>query len=593
MSKIKIMDEILANKIAAGEVVEKCVSIVKELVENSIDAKSTIIKIELKESGIGEIKVTDNGIGMDYDDALLAFSRHATSKLINEEDLFRINSLGFRGEALPSIASVSLVSLKTSTGNVGTHIIIKGGKIISNEKSEARKGTEISVKKLFYNTPARLKHLNSLYTELANIIDFVNKISLSYPDISFYLSNDGKEILNTDGRGNLLKVINNIYGINITKKMIEIKNNDDEYEIYGYISMPEVTKSTRNSIVTIVNGRVVKNQEINKIINESYHTYKPDDRYPIVILKITVDTSLTDVNIHPTKQDIKFGKIEELKELISSTIKKALDEKMLIPKIENNVSEIPLYNKIKPVKEENIVSNVNLNENQDLNIIEKKENEEIKLDLDYIKEETEMYQKNIVEPENKVPVMYPVGLVKGTYIICQNEDGMFLIDQHAANERINYEYYYNELTNGSEEIEMLIPMNIELPYNEYLIVKQNIEILREMKFNIEEFGINSFIIRSHPIWLPNGNEEVAIKKIIELIVTKEKDFDKNKFNDRVAMTVSCKASIKANDNISIDEMETLVNRLRKCKNPYTCPHGRPTIIFYSNYELEKLFKRSM
>lgn len=593
MSKIKIMDEILANKIAAGEVVEKCVSIVKELVENSIDAQSTIIKIELKESGIGEIKVTDNGIGMDYDDALLAFSRHATSKLINEEDLFRINSLGFRGEALPSIASVSLVSLKTSTGNVGTHIIIKGGKIISNEKSEARKGTEISVKKLFYNTPARLKHLNSLYTELANIIDFVNKISLSYPDISFYLSNDGKEILNTDGRGNLLKVINNIYGINITKKMIEIRNNDDEYEIYGYISMPEVTKSTRNSIVTIVNGRVVKNQEINKIINESYHTYKPDDRYPIVILKITVDTSLTDVNIHPTKQDIKFGKIEELKELISSTIKKALDEKMLIPKIENNVSEIPLYNKIKPVKEENIVSNVNLNENQDLNIIEKKENEEIKLDLDYIKEETEMYQKNIVEPENKVPVMYPVGLVKGTYIICQNEDGMFLIDQHAANERINYEYYYNELTNGSEEIEMLIPMNIELPYNEYLIVKQNIEILREMKFNIEEFGINSFIIRSHPIWLPNGNEEVAIKKIIELIVTKEKDFDKNKFNDRVAMTVSCKASIKANDNISIDEMETLVNRLRKCKNPYTCPHGRPTIIFYSNYELEKLFKRSM
>lgn len=593
MSKIKIMDEILANKIAAGEVVEKCVSIVKELVENSIDAKSTIIKIELKESGIGEIKVTDNGIGMDYDDALLAFSRHATSKLINEEDLFRINSLGFRGEALPSIASVSLVSLKTSTGNVGTHIIIKGGKIISNEKSEARKGTEISVKKLFYNTPARLKHLNSLYTELANIIDFVNKISLSYPNISFYLSNDGKEILNTDGRGNLLKVINNIYGINITKKMIEIKNNDVEYEIYGYISMPEVTKSTRNSIVTIVNGRVVKNQEINKIINESYHTYKPDDRYPIVILKITVDTSLTDVNIHPTKQDIKFGKIEELKELISSTIKKALDEKMLIPKIENNVSEIPLYNKIKPVKEENTFLNVNLNENQDLNIIEKKENEEIKLDLDYIKEETEMYQKNIVEPENKVPVMYPVGLVKGTYIICQNEDGMFLIDQHAANERINYEYYYNELTNGSEEIEMLIPMNIELPYNEYLIVKQNIEILREMKFNIEEFGINSFIIRSHPIWLPNGNEEVAIKKIIELIVTKEKDFDKNKFNDRVAMTVSCKASIKANDNISIDEMETLVNRLRKCKNPYTCPHGRPTIIFYSNYELEKLFKRSM
>ena len=225
--------------------------------------------------------------------------------------------------------------------------------------------------------------------------------------------------------------------------------------------------------------------------------------------------------------------------------------------------------------------------------IEEKTYEEVTLDLDYVKEETEKYQEEISEEKEKVPAMYPVGLVKGTYIICQNELGMYLIDQHAANERINYEYYYYAINNSDDEIPMLIPINIELPTNEYLIVKENIDILKDLHFDIEEFGINSFIIRSHPTWLPNGNEELATRKIIELVVQKEKNFDKNKFNDRVAMTVSCKASIKANDNISIEEMETLVNRLRNCNNPYTCPHGRPTIIFYSNYELEKLFKRAM
>lgn len=582
MSKIKVMDEILANKIAAGEVIERCVSIVKELVENSIDARSSKIKIDLLNSGVTEIKVTDDGVGMDESDALLAFQRHATSKLLSETDLFNISSLGFRGEALPSIASVSEVSLKTSSGGVGTYILIKGGKIVTNEKSDARVGTEITVRKLFYNTPARLKHLSSLYTELAHITDFVNKIALSYPSISFILTNDGKTLLNTDGRGNLLKVINNIYGIDITKKMIEIRNSDDEYELSGYISMPEVTKSNRNHMVTIVNGRVVRNQEINKCINDAYHTYKPEDRYPIVVINIEVDTTLVDVNIHPTKQDIKFSKIDELKELITESIKSALEEKRLIPKMEVKDTYVPSMNKV--------IINDETEEKKEF----KREPtyEEVTLDLDYVHEATADYQEE-VKDEIKVPMMYPVGLVKGTYIICQNELGMYLIDQHAANERVNYEYYYYALNNSNDEMPMLVPMNIELPTNEYLIVKENLDILRGMHFDIEEFGINSFIIRSHPAWLPIGNEEVAIKKIIELIVTKEKNFDKNKFNDRVAMTVSCKASIKANDNISLEEMENLVSKLRRCKNPYTCPHGRPTIIFYSNYELEKLFKRAM
>lgn len=582
MSNIKVMDEILANKIAAGEVIEKCVSIVKELVENSIDAKSSNIRVDLINSGVTEIKVTDDGVGMDHDDAVLAFQRHATSKLKSEDDLFKISSLGFRGEALPSIASVSEVSLKTSTGDKGTYILIKGGKIITNESCEARCGTEIIVRKLFYNTPARLKHLSSLYSELANISDFINKIALSYHDISFILTNDGKTLLNTSGNGNLLKVINNIYGIDITKKMIEINNTDGEYNIYGYISMPEVTKSSRNHMITIVNGRVVRNQEVNKTINDSYHTFKPDDRYPIVVLKIDVDTSLVDVNIHPTKQDVKFGKLEELKELISSTISEELKKIRLIPKIENKEYDIPINN---------IMVNT-INNYEDIDEKPNESYEEITLNLE-VKEETPIYKEVIKEEKEKVPMIYPVGLVKGTYIICQNELGMYMIDQHAANERVNYEYYYYALNNLTESIDMLIPINIELPFNEYIVVKENLNILRNMHFDIEEFGVNSFIIRSHPIWLPKGNEELAIRKIIELIISKEKKFDILKFNDRVAMTVSCKASIKANDNISIDEMQTLINKLRNCKNPYTCPHGRPTIIFYSNYELEKLFKRAM
>ena len=422
----------------------------------------------------------------------------------------------------------------------------------------------------------------SSYSELSNVIEYVNKIALSYPNIKIKLVNDGRELLNTDGAGNILKVIKNIYGIDVTKRMIEVKGENDDYSIYGYISMPEVTRSNRNHMTTIVNGRVVKNQEINKCINEAYHTYKPEDRYPIIVLNIEVDTSLVDVNIHPTKQDIKFSKIDELKELISVTISNALNEKILIPKIEVKEIVIPTINKV-VVEEKKEIEKVT----------EEKTYEEVTLDLEYVKEETEKYQEEITEEKEKVPMMYPVGLVKGTYIICQNELGMYLIDQHAANERINYEYYYYALNNSDDEISMLIPINIELPTNEYLIVKENIDILRDMHFDIEEFGINSFIIRSHPTWLPTGNEELATKKIIELIVQKEKNFDRNKFNDRVAMTVSCKASIKANDNISMEEMETLVNRLRNCNNPYTCPHGRPTIIFYSNYELEKLFKRAM
>ena len=351
MSKIKIMDELLANKIAAGEVVERCVNVVKELVENSIDAKSTEIKIELMDAGTKQIKVTDNGVGMDRDDAVLAFSRHATSKLKTEEDLYRIETLGFRGEALASIASVSEVVLTTCSNEVGTNVIINGGKIERVENSEARIGTVIEINNLFYNTPARLKHLSSLYAELANITDYVNKIALSNPNIKFMLINNGNTLLQTSGNGDLLKVIYAIYGLDITKKMLDIQNANEDYTISGYISLPEVHRASRNAMVTLVNGRVVRNQELNRIINDSYHSFKPDNRYPVVVLNIEVDPSLIDVNIHPTKMDIKFSNFDDLKELVKTTIQNRIKSINLIPHIEVEEPEQEIESSIEKVLE--------------------------------------------------------------------------------------------------------------------------------------------------------------------------------------------------------------------------------------------------
>lgn len=571
MSKIHLMDEILANKIAAGEVVEKCVSVVKELVENSIDAKASIIKVELKDAGTQLIKVTDNGIGMDEEDSLMAFQRHATSKIIDESDLYRINTLGFRGEALPSIASVSNVTLKTCSKNIGTIVNISGGKVLSVTKGDARIGTIIEIKNLFYNTPARLKHIKSLYSELANITEYMNKIAFSHPNIKFTLTNNDNKILETDGRGDLLKTIKDIYGLEVAKKMYKVKSNLDDYEIEGYISYPSVNRSNKNHMITIVNGRVVKNYDLNRTINDSYHSYKPDNRYPIVVLKINVDPSLIDVNIHPTKMDIKFSKMNELLDEISTMIKNTIGTKNLIPKVTAPVVEKKHYEQfVLDFNKKEEVYEQELFVNEDLTI-----KEEVKDD------------------KKELEAMYPVGIVHGTYIICQNELGMYLIDQHAAKERINYEIYKEKLGNPKKDsLPLLFPITIEYPSNEFIILKENFEFIRSLNIDINEFGINSIIIKSHPTWLPKGHEEEAIKKILDLIINIEKNFTIEKFNEKLATTLACKMSIKANTNITIEEMERLISDLRKCDNPYNCPHGRPTIIFYSTYELEKLFKRS-
>ena len=588
MSRIKVMDELLSNKIAAGEVVEKVVSIVKELVENSIDAKATMIKVDLKEAGLREITVTDNGIGMDKNDAQLAFQRHATSKLYTDDDLFNINSLGFRGEALPSIAAVSDVVLKTCQDDVGTQIHIKGGKILENKPSEGRIGTQITVTNLFYNTPARLKHLSSPYAELANVTEYVNKMALSYPKVKFILTNDEKELLNTDGSGNLLKVIKSIYGLDIAKKMLPIEISNDDYEVSGYISLPEVNRSSRNHMTVLVNGRVIKNQYLNRIINDAYFSFKEDTRYPIVVIKITADPILVDVNIHPSKQDIKFSNFEDLKNMISEEINKTIRNKLLIPKIE--VKEQPT------VKYENLSLNLERNSiSEEPSILDKQKltdlvnfNYEPNNELDNEEEPSYIEER----PKETLPELYPIGLALGTYIVCENERGIYLIDQHAAQERINYEKNSYLLAHPNNDvISPLIPMIIELPNNEFIIAKEKLDIIKSYNIDIEDFGLNSFRVRSHPTWFPKGNEEKIVRRIIEEIVNKGKDFSLAKFNNSLAALISCKMSVKANTRITKEAQEEIINELRKCNNPFNCPHGRPTIINCTTYEIEKMFKR--
>lgn len=579
MSKIRVMSETLANKIAAGEVVEKCSSVVKELCENSIDAHAKNILIQLEEGGKKKIRVIDDGDGMNEEDAILAFQRHATSKIYKDDDLFFIDTLGFRGEALPSIASVSKVELKTSDGEVGTHLIIEGGKRVLLEKTDARKGTNIQITNLFYNTPARLKYLKSEQTELANCVSLIEKLALSHAEVSFTLSHDNRLVLKTSGSGDLLKTIHEIYGLQVSSKMLLVKASNDDFDLFGYVCKPEILKSNRNHMIVMVNDRIVKNYDINKAINDAYYTYKPDIKFPIVVLKINTDPTLIDVNIHPTKQDIKITKMDVLTDLLIKTIKDALYKALLVPDALLRTPEVQSATKevveqIVAEQEEAYVPTVVQTE---FNL-----KEEPKEDI------------VIENPEMKELVLYPVGLAHGTYIIAENESGIYIIDQHAAQERVNYER--NMVALRAKEVhttKLLFPITIELSGSEFLKVKNEEDHLRDLGFDIEEFGLNTFIIKGHPTWLREGYEEESIRRIIDLIVGGISKIDPVKFNEAVAITLACKMSIKANMHISHEAQEELLKELCACDNPYNCPHGRPTIIKFSNYDLERMFKRVM
>lgn len=638
MAKIIQLDDALSNKIAAGEVVERPASVVKELVENSIDAKSTSIEIFIEEAGLQSIRILDNGQGIDEEDVLTAFSRHATSKIKDENDLFRIRTLGFRGEALPSIASVSQVTLTTSTGEKGTTVELKGGHLVKQEGAPGRRGTEIIVSDLFFNTPARLKYMKSIHTELGNITDIVNRLALAHPDISFRLVHNDRKLLHTNGNGDVRQVLAGIYGLNIAKKMIPISASTLDFKLSGYMALPEITRASRNYISTMINGRFIKNYSLVRSIQEGYHTLLPIGRYPIVLLNVEMDPILVDVNVHPSKMEVRFSKEQELYELVSNTIKSAFKKKELIPaglirekkpapkeeqaafsfdtiresampvsvpKMEPTFSNPTTEQVEKPSWSEPLEdtpSSWPSGESEEESTITdstafffgQEGNSSIPPATEEEIEETwEEEEIADVAEGPRVPPLYPIGQMHGTYIFAQNERGLYIIDQHAAQERIKYEFFREKVGEVHKELqEMLIPLTLDYSLDEWMKIEENKAELEKVGVFLEPFGQQSYLVRSHPQWFPKGEEKETIEEMIEQVLSMRK-VDIKLLREEAAIMMSCKGSIKANRHLRNDEIQSLLDELRTTSDPFTCPHGRPIIVHYSIYEMEKMFKRVM
>lgn len=600
MAKINILNEHLINLIAAGEVIERISSVVKELVENSIDAESTNISISLVDSGLKEICVIDNGIGMDEVEMHKAILPHATSKINDESDLFNIKTLGFRGEALASIVAVSNMKIKSSTGDKkGFMMGLKGGAITSEAYIGHAKGTEIQVRDLFYNTPARLQNLKSIQAELSYVTDFVTKIALANPHIAFKLTNNDQKIFQSFGNGNRLEVINQIYDVNVCKNMITIANSNNLFKISGLISNISVTRSSRNNMTIIVNGRVVRNNNITNAIIEGYKTLLTVGRYPICVVEIDVDYSLVDVNVHPTKAEVRFSEEAQLLELIKETISSSLlRSNLIVNKDKEDVNDDPFDSIVfddeeEEEKEDDIFEKKEtvFEEVKPVEIIPEKkvEKEEIKpvqTSFDFINKEI----KDDTEVE-KITELHFVGQLFGTYILAQNDDFFYMIDQHAANERINYEKIIKDLKNEKiVKYDLLIPIKLSFTQSEAILINEKKETINSLGIDFEEFGGTSFIVRSVPLWV---NQSIASDYIEDVFmqVIREKKSTKEEFLDNLAKSLACKRSIKGNEFIGKTQIDFLLEDLVKCSNPYTCPHGRPIIIKYSKYQIEKWFKR--
>jgi len=705
MGKINILSAELSNKIATGEVVERPSSVVKELVENSIDAGSTNIKVIIKEFGIQQIRIIDNGSGISNDDLARAFLRHATSKISADYDLFHIETLGFRGEALASISSVSKVVIKSCAGEAqGKMLVLEGGKVVSEEYYAPIKGTDLSVENLFYNTPARLKYLRNPHTEQANITNIIHKFALSYPNVAFELHVDGKIAFKTYGDGDVHKILSKIYNMGVARNMIEFSGSNDDYKVFGYISVPEETRASKNYINIFINGRYIKNYGIQNAIIDAYGTLLMINRYPLCVINIEMDPILLDVNVHPTKQEVRLSKEAELIRLIKEVISERLSNYTYIPQGMNNVltkkekAKIEkinfldeLDNKFGNVEDENSFSGElkvpEINSKDDSSIsdnreestnyviqedeflfggdlltnsgeektsVQSKENtfnqrsktQRIKSDLPDLsfsshprdnrnkygdkptkkeienfmnfskKEDNASYDErseevvsNIIKDDSHfneikdakivqdddtkvrtLPDLKVLAQIFKTYILSEADNKLFLIDQHAAAERYNYEKLQREfIERKNYKKQMLIPLMFDFSVDEAAEVRNNLEKFEELGIVFEEFGDNSYVVREFPGWIEE-DEEQMIKIIVEKVLRNNNITFNELRNDAIAMA-SCKMSIKANQVLTDVEMNKVISDLYECKNPFTCPHGRPIITKMEKKDLEKMFKR--
>ena len=635
MSHIIELPEVLANQIAAGEVIERPASVIKELVENAIDAGSSQIIVEIEEAGLKKIQITDNGHGIAHDEVELALRRHATSKIKNQADLFRIRTLGFRGEALPSIASVSVLTLLTAVDGAshGTKLVARGGEVEEIIPATSPVGTKVCVEDLFFNTPARLKYMKSQQAELSHIIDIVNRLGLAHPEISFSLISDGKEMTRTAGTGQLRQAIAGIYGLASAKKMVEIENSDLDFEISGFVSLPELTRANRNYISLFINGRYIKNFLLNRAILDGYGSKLMVGRFPLAVIHIHIDPYLADVNVHPTKQEVRISKERELMALVSEAIAKSLKEQTLIPDALENLAKSTVRNREKveqttlPLRENTLYyektevsrptqaevadHQVNLTEEkQDLNLFAKETLDQMtksvklhfaerkpasydqldhpELDLASL---DKAYDKLEREESSSFPELEFFGQMHGTYLFAQGRDGLYIIDQHAAQERVKYEEYRESIGNVDQsQQQLLVPYIFEFPADDALRLKERMYLLEEVGVFLSEYGENQFILREHPIWMAEEEIESGIYEMCDmLLLTKEVSI--KKYRAELAIMMSCKRSIKANHRIDDHSARQLLYQLSQCDNPYNCPHGRPVLVHFTKSDMEKMFRR--
>lgn len=616
MAKIQELPENLTNQIAAGEVIERPASVVKELVENAVDAKSTQIDIEIEEAGLKKIKVSDNGQGIHPDEVALAFERHATSKIYTQEDLFRIHSLGFRGEALPSIASIAKVTLESSLKDQPGKIIeISGGKVLKEQIHGTKKGTTITVENLFFNTPARLKYIRTLQTELSNITDIVNRISLSHPNIAFRLTHDGNQLMKTSGNGKLQQAIAGVYGTTVARKMLTIENKNLDFKVWGEVSMPEITRASRNYLTVIMNGRYIRNYSLLQAIVDGYGSRLMVGRYPIGVVNIKADPLLLDVNVHPSKKEIRISKEKELLALIMDAIQAALANVSAIP---SGLDHINFKRKVEKTDDVPKVEQIQADFMMDASFDKSEEKSNVRTEaipdtksfmieeppkkleseeLARLEEHNEPLLKTVsrLEKEDALEKTFPelhyFGQMHGTYLFAQNEKGLYMIDQHAAQERIKYEYYREEIANVSSDSQgLLVPITFDLTLDDYIKVTDNIDKLEKIGVFLEPFGSQTLMLNQHPTWFKKNQEEAIVQDIIDVIL-EDKSLSLKKLREATAIMMSCKRSIKANHYLPELEARNLLVDLAKTKNPYNCPHGRPVMVHLSNQDMEKLFKR--
>lgn len=604
MSKIIQLPENLANMIAAGEVVERPANVVKELVENSFDAGSTSIKIDLIDAGLEKITVTDNGSGIEKEQIPVALKRHATSKISCVEDLFSISSLGFRGEALPSIASVSIFTITSSTdGNTAYYYKYEGLELIGEGVTSLPKGTKVEVEKLFYNVPARLKYLSSAATELSLVMNFITKYAIAYPEVSFNVTNNGKTIFKTTGRDSIEELLANIYGLSTAKNMLHFEGANNLYTISGMCSNNSVYRSNKNAITVIINKRLIKNLSIQYAITDAYKTILPVGKYPVVILEIKCLSSLIDVNVHPSKLEIKFTDEYLLKNLITNAIKNALYEEPLIyqekptlPREDETkkVEELPIQTpKTTKIETKEILDWDDFLE-EDEEIDEEKNNNVLKEEIiDQVENENKQLELFSEEDNSFFTKLTYIGQYNLTYLLMEYDNDLYLIDQHAAMERWMYEKISKEFEKEQQEFfELLVPFNLEFSISELNLIQTYFPELLKLGITCEIFGTNTIIVRSIPTWIKVEYAEIYVRDIINHMMLLNSS-PKAKVMDALAKSLSCKKSIKADTLIRIDEVNTLMKNLDSCKMPYTCPHGRPTLIKFSLYEIEKMFKRVM